>query len=133
MISQGFLMAKTYMDTLDVICHLQTPGWIILAMFLNVKCCCLCVHHHSYQACICRGFRSKNYLGQKDFIIARTTHAHPTNVATMGGGSSKDQVTISAATGGLWPPVAYGHLWLMASCGLWPPVAYGLLWLMAPL
>ena len=26
-------------------------------------------------------------------------HAHPTDVATMGGGSSKDQVTFSAATG----------------------------------
>ena len=48
---------------------------------------------------ICRGFRSKNYLQQKHFIIARTMHAHPTDVATMGGGSSKDQVTISAATG----------------------------------
>ena len=36
-------------SALDVICHLQTPGWIILAMFLNVKCCRLCVLHHSYQ------------------------------------------------------------------------------------
>ena len=26
-------------------------------------------------------------------------HAHPTDVATMGGGSPKDQVTVSAATG----------------------------------
>ena len=35
------------------------------------------------------------------------------------------------ASCGLWPPVAYGFLWLMPPCGLWPPVAHGLLWLMA--
>ena len=77
-------MAKTNMDTsvecLTIApstcwtsCHLQNPGWIILAVFLNVKCCYLRVHHHHHIIIVtksisniseysCHGFRLKSYL-----------------------------------------------------------------------
>ena len=41
------LFDHSCISMLDIICHLQTPGRIILAMFLNVKC--VHHHHHSYQ------------------------------------------------------------------------------------
>ena len=137
------MLDHSCISALDVICHLHTPGRIILAMFLNVKCCCLCVHHHSYQANSNKQCMYMPWFQIEELPTSKRFHhcendACPSDKCRHHGRrivkGPNDHLHSNRglmASCGLWPPVAYGLLWLMAPCGLWAPVAYGPLWLMA--